>query len=147
MWAGVPLICPAAVTVGSAAMHQLFTPTRSSHLYRGLEELSYPFHDHTITVTHCGRICLKVRLADSLLKNQGGACSAQQRTTVLSSWIVDSKPAPPDLVRPAGLDPSFWTLHAGIMSKRAASAAFSSLLPWRAASFCISSRNCSKPAG
>jgi putative transposase len=35
--------------------------TRSSRRYRGLEELTYPFHDHTITVTHCGRICFKGR--------------------------------------------------------------------------------------
>jgi putative transposase len=27
--------------------------------YRGLEELTYPFHDATFTVTHCGRICFK----------------------------------------------------------------------------------------
>ena len=26
--------------------------------YRGLPELEYPFHDRTITVTSCGRICL-----------------------------------------------------------------------------------------
>ena len=25
--------------------------------YRGLSQLDYPFHDRTITVTHCGRIC------------------------------------------------------------------------------------------
>src|SRR4029453_15642693 len=25
--------------------------------YRGLPELEYPFHDRTITVTNCGRIC------------------------------------------------------------------------------------------
>lgn len=30
----------------------------SSRAYRGLTDLSYPFHDHTITVTRCGRICL-----------------------------------------------------------------------------------------
>jgi hypothetical protein len=29
---------------------------RSSRLYRGLEELTYPFHDATFTVTQCGRI-------------------------------------------------------------------------------------------
>jgi putative transposase len=34
---------------------------RSARLYRGLEELTYPFHEHTITVTHCGRICFKGR--------------------------------------------------------------------------------------
>jgi putative transposase len=35
--------------------------TRSPRPYRGLDELTYPFHDHTITVTHCGRICFKGR--------------------------------------------------------------------------------------
>jgi putative transposase len=35
--------------------------TRSPRMYRGLEDLTYPFHDHTITVTHCGRICFKWR--------------------------------------------------------------------------------------
>ena len=27
--------------------------------YKGLEDLSYPFHDRTITVTNCGRICIR----------------------------------------------------------------------------------------
>lgn len=27
--------------------------------YKGLEELTYPFHDRTITVTNCGRICIR----------------------------------------------------------------------------------------
>ncbi len=30
---------------------------RSPRSYRGLSELHYPFHDRTITVTQCGRIC------------------------------------------------------------------------------------------
>jgi putative transposase len=34
---------------------------RSARAYRGLEELSYPFHDGTFTVTQCGRICFKGR--------------------------------------------------------------------------------------
>src|ERR1700726_4592540 len=34
---------------------------RSPRLYRGLEELTYPFHDATFTVTQCGRICFKAR--------------------------------------------------------------------------------------
>ena len=33
--------------------------TRSPRMYRGLEDLAYPYHDQTITVTHCGRICFK----------------------------------------------------------------------------------------
>ncbi len=31
---------------------------RSPREYRGLQELNYPFHDKTITVTACGRICM-----------------------------------------------------------------------------------------
>jgi putative transposase len=34
---------------------------RSPRVYRGLEDLTYPFHDTTIMVTHCGRICFKGR--------------------------------------------------------------------------------------
>jgi putative transposase len=35
--------------------------TRSGRVYRGLEELTYPFHDQAIAVTQCGRICFKGR--------------------------------------------------------------------------------------
>jgi putative transposase len=35
--------------------------TRSPRAYRGLEDLTYPFHDQTIAVTRCGRICFKGR--------------------------------------------------------------------------------------
>jgi hypothetical protein len=30
---------------------------RSDRVYKGLEELTYPFHDATFTVTQCGGIC------------------------------------------------------------------------------------------
>ena len=30
-------------------------------MYRGLEDLTYPFHDQTIMVTRCGRICFQGR--------------------------------------------------------------------------------------
>ena len=33
----------------------------SSRPYRGLSDLEYPFHDRTITVTNCGRICIGKR--------------------------------------------------------------------------------------
>ena len=33
----------------------------SPRTYRGLGELEYPFHDRTVTVTHCGRICVGKR--------------------------------------------------------------------------------------
>ena len=32
--------------------------TSSPRPYRGLEDLDYPFHDRTVTVTTCGRICM-----------------------------------------------------------------------------------------
>ena len=35
--------------------------TPSARLYRGLEELDYPFHDWTAVVTRCGRICYQRR--------------------------------------------------------------------------------------
>jgi putative transposase len=43
---------------------ELYVP--SPRPYRGLGELEYPFHDRTITVTQCGRICfgrLKINLS------------------------------------------------------------------------------------
>ena len=33
--------------------------TPSERPYRGLPEIDYPFHDKTILVTHCGRICIQ----------------------------------------------------------------------------------------
>jgi putative transposase len=33
----------------------------SGRPYKGLSDLEYPFHDRTITVTHCGRICIGKR--------------------------------------------------------------------------------------
>src|SRR5713101_2823141 len=32
--------------------------TASTRPYQGLPDIDYPFHDRTIVVTHCGRICL-----------------------------------------------------------------------------------------
>jgi putative transposase len=36
----------------------------SPRAYAGVGELEYPFHDRTITVTHCGRICIGRRKID-----------------------------------------------------------------------------------
>jgi putative transposase len=35
--------------------------TRSPRVYHGLDDLTYPFHDQTIAVTQCGRICFNGR--------------------------------------------------------------------------------------
>lgn len=42
--------------IGMKYPGELYTP--SPRIYRGLPELEYPFHDKTITVTKCGRICI-----------------------------------------------------------------------------------------
>jgi putative transposase len=55
---------------------ELYLP--SPRPYRRLSELQYPFHDRTITVTHCGRICFgpkdqsQHRLCRSERRGQGG---------------------------------------------------------------------------
>ena len=35
--------------------------TRSTRLYRGVEDLTYPLHDRTVMVTNCGRLCFDRR--------------------------------------------------------------------------------------
>ena len=60
--------------------------TRSPRLYRGLEELTYPFHDHTITVTRCGRICFqrqKVNLSHVFAGQNVGVTQVAERI-----WLV-----------------------------------------------------------
>ena len=59
---------------------------RSPRVYRGLEELTYPFHDSTITVTHCGRICFKgrkVNLSHALAGQNVGVTQVGDRI-----WLV-----------------------------------------------------------
>jgi putative transposase len=59
---------------------------RSPRVYRGLEELTYPFHDTTLTVTHCGRICFKghkVNLSQVFAGQNVGVTQVGERT-----WLV-----------------------------------------------------------
>jgi putative transposase len=46
-----------ALNMDSPARH--YTP--SGRVYRGLEDLDYPFHDWAAVVTHCGRLCYQGR--------------------------------------------------------------------------------------
>jgi putative transposase len=60
--------------------------TRSPRVYRGLEDLSYPFHDTAITVTHCGRICFKgrkVNLSQAFAGQNVGVTQVGERI-----WLV-----------------------------------------------------------
>src|SRR6202167_1596693 len=46
----------------------------STRPYRGIPELSYPFHDRTVLVSYCGRICIfrkKINLSTSLAGQAG----------------------------------------------------------------------------
>jgi putative transposase len=59
---------------------------RSPRVYRGLEELTYPFHDATFTVTHCGRICFhgrKVNLSHAFAGQNVGVTQVGERI-----WLV-----------------------------------------------------------
>ena len=59
---------------------------RSLRVYRGLEDLTYPFHDQTITVTHCGRICFngqKVNLSHVFAGQNVGVTQVGERI-----WLV-----------------------------------------------------------
>ena len=51
---------------------ELYVP--STRPYRGLDELDYPFHDKTVTVTHCGRICFQQAKGQSQQRLRGAKC-------------------------------------------------------------------------
>jgi putative transposase len=60
--------------------------SRSTRPYRGLEELTYPFHDGTFTVTQCGRICFngrKVNLSHVFAGQNVGVTQVGERI-----WLV-----------------------------------------------------------
>jgi len=59
---------------------------RSPRVYRGLEDLTYPFHDATFTVTHCGRICFhgrKINLSHVFAGQNVGVTQVGDRV-----WLV-----------------------------------------------------------
>ena len=54
---------------------------RSTRVYRGLEELTYPFHDQTTLVTGCGRICFRGRKVNLSHVFAGQSVGVTQVTT------------------------------------------------------------------
>jgi len=59
---------------------------RSSRPYRGLDDLPYPFHDRTVTVTRCGRLCFgrrKINLSQVFAGQNVGVTQVGERI-----WLV-----------------------------------------------------------
>lgn len=69
---------------------ELYTP--SPRFYKGIQEISYPFHDRTITVTYCGRICigkLKINLSRSFSGQDLGIVEVQDGIWLVSFMQYD----------------------------------------------------------
>ena len=63
---------------------ELYSP--SPRPYQGLGELEYPFHDRTITVTSCGRICIgrrKINLSQVFAGQKVGIKEVSEKI-----WLV-----------------------------------------------------------
>jgi putative transposase len=64
----------------------------SSRQYRGLPDIDYPFHDHAITVTTCGRICFnrqKVNLSQVFAGQTVGIKQTDERIWLVSFMNYD----------------------------------------------------------
>ena len=64
----------------------------SAKPYRGLPELDYPFHDCTITVTRCGRLCLdgkKINLSQAFAGQKVGVKQVSDRVWLVSFMQFD----------------------------------------------------------
>jgi putative transposase len=66
--------------------------TRSPRAYRGLEDLTYPFHDLTITVTHGGRVCVggrEINLSHAFAGQNVGVTQVGERVWLVSFMQYD----------------------------------------------------------
>ncbi len=69
---------------------ELYQP--SPRLYSGLPNLEYPFHDRTITVTRCGRICMwrhKINLSLSFAGQKVGVKESSEKFGLVSFMQYD----------------------------------------------------------
>jgi putative transposase len=69
---------------------ELYTP--SPRPYQGLSELEYPFHDRTIMVTECGRICIgrrKINLSQVFAGQNVGVKEIEERIWLVSFMQYD----------------------------------------------------------
>jgi len=66
--------------------------TRSLRSYVGLPELEYPFHDRTVTVTRCGRICMgpmKINLSQAFAGQKVGVKQVEDKIWLVSFMRFD----------------------------------------------------------
>jgi putative transposase len=64
----------------------------SPRAYAGVGELEYPFHDRTITVTHCGRICIgrrKINLSRAFADQKVGIREVAEKIWLVSFMSYD----------------------------------------------------------
>jgi len=76
--------------IGMRYPAELYTP--SSRPYRGLDDLRYPFHDRTITVTNCGRVCFgrrKINLSTALAGQNVGVKEVSDKIWMISFMQYD----------------------------------------------------------
>ena len=69
---------------------ELYKP--SPRPYQGLSELEYPFHDRTIAVTSCGRICIgrrKINLSRAFAGQQLGIKEVSEKIWLVSFMHYD----------------------------------------------------------
>lgn len=65
---------------------------KSKKIYKGLPELNYPSHDRTMTVTHCGRICmsgLKINFCRSFAGQLVGVKEVEEGVWLVSFMNYD----------------------------------------------------------
>jgi hypothetical protein len=59
--------------------------------YQGIQELHYPFHDKTVVVTNCGRLCLyrkKINLSTCLAAKPSASRKSKTASGSSASWIT-----------------------------------------------------------
>jgi hypothetical protein len=78
--------------IPTPAISTVHAVRRSPRPYRGLSELQYPFHDRTITVTQCGRICFgrrKINLSTVFAGQNVGVKEVSDRIWLVSFMQYD----------------------------------------------------------
>lgn len=64
----------------------------SARAYNGVQEVTYPFHDRTVMVTHCGRICIgrrKINLSQVFAGQNVGIKEVEEKIWLVSFMHYD----------------------------------------------------------